>query len=268
MNVSRKGGIFDSTRFLAPLRNDSGSGITAFALSGTFPRRPFVVPCLALGLPLSHSLSCRPSPAVISTNGRDLKQPSSAPRKASSAPRDFSLRFEMTAGAASRPSPYRELSPAALLSFPALPSACRLHILCHVDLPLLSSRLSTAVISTNGRDLKQPSSAPRKAFSTPRDFSLRFEMTAGAGSRPSPYRELSPAALLSFPALPLACRLHILCHVDLPPCHRDLPLLSCRLSPAVISTNGRDLKQPSSAPRKASSTPRDFSLRFEMTEGA
>jgi len=35
-------------------------------------------------------------------------QPSSAPRKASSATRDFSLRFEMTAGVLSRPSPYRE----------------------------------------------------------------------------------------------------------------------------------------------------------------
>jgi len=45
-----------------------------------------------------HPLSPRPSPAVISTNGRDLMRPSSAPRKASSATRDFSLRVEMTAG--------------------------------------------------------------------------------------------------------------------------------------------------------------------------
>ena len=34
-----------------------------------------------------------------------------------------------------------------------------------------------------------PSSAPRKASSETRDFSLRFEMTAGEASRPSPYRE-------------------------------------------------------------------------------
>ena len=40
------------------------------------------------------------------------------------------------------------------------------------------------VISTNGRDLMRPSSAPRKASSATRDFSLRVEMTAGGGFTP------------------------------------------------------------------------------------
>jgi hypothetical protein len=59
----------------------------------------------------------------------------------------------------------------------------------------------------------------------------------------------------------------------LSPCHPfllrrlDLPPLSSRPSPAVISNAVRDLMQPSSTPRKVSSGTRDFSLRFEMTEG-
>jgi len=55
-------------------------------------------------------------------------------------------------------------------------------IFCHLDQPPLSSR-------TAGRDLMQPLSALRKASSATRDFSLRFEMTAGVASCPSPYRE-------------------------------------------------------------------------------
>jgi len=85
--IRPKKGILGDTRFLASLRNDSGGGIMAFALPGT---TRFLASLDMTGL------SSRPSPTVMATNGRDLMQPSSAPRKASSATRDFSLRFEMT----------------------------------------------------------------------------------------------------------------------------------------------------------------------------
>ena len=54
---------------------------------------------------------------------------------------------------------------------------------CHLDLPPLSSRPAPAVISTAGRDLKPASNIPRREQ---QDFSLRFEMTAGVTSRPTP----------------------------------------------------------------------------------
>ena len=139
--------------------------------------------------------------------------------------RDFSLRFEMTAGEASRPSPWREqrdfslrfemtagyhqvllpigntLRPNNLcrLALPPLssrptPAVISTFPLCHRDLPPLSSRPAPTVTATYPRchlDRRERSqqgleSAPAKQK---RDFSLRFEMTAGEASRPSPWRE-------------------------------------------------------------------------------
>ena len=109
-----------TARFLAPLRNDSGGGFMTFALPGTTNTVASTYPRIRLDQP---PLSSRPASAVIATcprchrdlpplssrtAGRDLMQPLSALRKASSASRDFSLRFEMTAGEALCPSPYRE----------------------------------------------------------------------------------------------------------------------------------------------------------------
>ena len=141
---------------------------------------------------------------------------------------------------------------------------------CHLDLPPPSSR-------PQGRDLMQPSSAPRKASSASRDFSLRFEMTAGVASWPSPYREHRALSARPTPDFALSCTVVATCPlayarscsviVAIHHCHRDQPPLSSRPSPAVISTAGRDLMQPSSAPTKASLETRDFSLRFEMTAG-
>ena len=158
--------ILGTTRLLASLRNDSGGCISANALSGTtnFRIRPSCtviaafLHCRLRPTPLSSRpsptapsiciptsstfprghldlppLSSRPSPAVISNAVRDLLQPLSVPGKASSATRDFSLRFEMTAGAASRPSPYRERRTFAF------------------GLPALSSRPSCTVASGLGR---------------------------------------------------------------------------------------------------------------------
>jgi len=62
-----------------------------------------------------------------------------------------------------------------LSTVPFRPSFLNLH-----DPPPLSSRPS-------GRDLKP--AMERSPAKKQRDFSLRFEMTAGAASRPSPYRE-------------------------------------------------------------------------------
>ena len=73
--ISTGSDLNKNTRFLASLRNDSGGIIQSFALTGTMR---FLTPLrndrrgdCHLDLP---PLSSRPTPAVISTAGRDLKQ--------------------------------------------------------------------------------------------------------------------------------------------------------------------------------------------------
>ena len=128
--------------------------------------------------------------------------------------RDFSLRFEMTAG-------YHQV----LLP---IGNTLRPNNLCRLALPPLSSRPTPAVIATcprchldrRERSLQGRISAERQ------DFSLRFEMTAGEASRPSPYRELqyfSPAFKMTAGyhqvLLPIGntLRPNNLCRLDLPP---------------------------------------------------
>ena len=79
--------------------------------------------------------------------------------------------------------------------------------------------------------------------------------------RPAP--GLSPS-VLSHCDLPLACRLP--CRVIATcPWLVAFHAVSLRPAPAVISTGGRDLKQ--GLERTPAKEQRDFSLRFEMTEG-
>ena len=137
-------------------------------------------------------LSSRPVPAVASTcprcrldlsplssrpQGEILNLPRTIPR---SEQQDFSLRFEMTAGVTLHPSPYREhFSPLHPLSPGPTPAVASTYPRCHLDLPPLSSR-------PQGEILNLPRNIPRREQ---QDFSLRFEMTAGVTSWPSPYRE-------------------------------------------------------------------------------
>ncbi len=74
----------EKTRFLASLRNDSGGGIMAFTLR---EQRDFSLRSTAGKRNDRWWLTSRPSPAVISTSGRDLMQPSSAPNPAGSCAR-------------------------------------------------------------------------------------------------------------------------------------------------------------------------------------
>ena len=107
------------TRFLAPLRNDSGGIIKSFSLSGTLCA---LTTSVASPYPRRHRYlpppSSRPAPAVIATYPRCR----------------------------------RGLPPPSSLPAPAVISPCPR---CHRDLPPLSSRPAPAVISTAGRDLKQ-----------------------------------------------------------------------------------------------------------------
>ena len=169
---------------------------------------------LPSGLSPFHAVSSRIAPAVISTCPRchlDLPPLSSRP------------------------------TPAVIATCPR----------CHLDLPPLSSRPAPAVIATcprchldrRERSLQGRISAERQ------DFSLRFEMTAGEASRPSPYRELQYFSLaFKMTAgyhqvlLPIGntLRPNNLCRLDLPP-------LSSQPTPAVIATCPRcrlDLPPP------------------------
>ena len=115
--------------------------------------------------------------------------------------RDFSLLLEMTRGRmTSRPS--------SLSTRPFLPVNTTFPP-CHLDLPHCH-------LDRKGEISNRPESIPRRER---RDFSLRFEMTVGAASRPSPCRE-----------------------------QRDFPL-------SLEMTRGRMTLRPSSLPTRPSSLP-------------
>ena len=193
----------------------AGGGCTVFALSGITSIVISTFLCCRRDLPLlsprpspqSSRLSPlppRPSPAVISTAGRDLL----AVREASSATQDFSLRFEMTAGggftvfalagirrflASLRNDMGGRISAFALAGITSIVIA--IFLCCLRSLPLLSSRPSP--------QLPRPSpQSPRPSPQSPRP-SPQLPRPSPQSPRPSP--------------------------------------LPSRPSPAVISTAGRDL---------------------------
>ena len=77
-----------------------------------------------------------------------------------------------------------------------------------------------------------------------RDFSLRFEMTAGYHQVLLPIgNTLRPNNLCRLALPPLSSRPTPAVIAPYPHCHLDLPPLSSRPTPAVISTAGRDLNR-------------------------
>ena len=75
-------GILGNMRFLASLRNDNGGGFAPFALSGITST---AVATYILAFALSSSIISANPRCHLEPQGRDLMQPSSAPRKVSSA---------------------------------------------------------------------------------------------------------------------------------------------------------------------------------------
>ena len=153
-------------------------------------------------------LSHRDLPPLSSRpQGEILNQPRSNPRREK---RDFSLALEMTKRGHHRnlppgprhnlaPLPRHNLAPLPRHNLPPLPRhnlppppqhnlpplpRHNLPQLSHRDLPPLSSRPQGEISSSN-----HPPQGRTTSVTTTQDFSLRIEMTAGAASRPSPYRE-------------------------------------------------------------------------------
>ena len=187
---------------------------------------PWPAPAVIATCPRCHldlpPLSSRPAPAVIATCPRchlDRRERSLQGR-ISAERQDFSLRFEMTAGEASRPSPCRELQYFSLafkmtagyhqVLLP-IGNTLRPNNLCRLDLPPLSSQPGPAVIATY----------PRCRLDLP-PLSSRLALWLVA---------LSCRVISNCPR----------CHLGLPSGLSPFHAVSSRPAPAVISTAGRDL---------------------------
>ena len=172
------------TRFLAPLRNDSGGSIPTFTLSGTTNTAASPCPRCHRGLP---PLSSRPAPAVIATCPRchrGLPPPSSRPspcchldrrersqtglgmdsgkaktRFLASLRNDsggsiptFTLSGTTSTAASPCPRCHRGLPP--LSSRPA-PAVIAAYLRCHLGLPPLSSRPKGEISNRAWNGLRQ-----------------------------------------------------------------------------------------------------------------